>query len=56
MTEEFEDDEEISCESISQENEMKLHALIELLISKKIITQEELDKRLDDLYPNDDPS
>lgn len=46
MEEEF--DEEAELEELVEENDVYLHALIDLLISKGIITKEEYEKKLDE--------
>ena len=42
-------DEEIKIEEIVDENDLLLNALIELLIAKKIISEEELQKKMEEL-------
>ena len=44
------EDEEMSTEDIARAADDKIDALINLLIKKKIITDEEMGKALDELY------
>ena len=45
--------EEFSTEEIVQINEDKVDALINLLIKKGVITEDELDAEMDDLYEDE---
>lgn len=42
-----EQEEEMTTEEIVEANEEILHTLIDLLVEKKIITEDELDKKLE---------
>ncbi len=48
------EEEDMSFEDIAEENSMHLEALMELLKQKGIITQEEIDKKIDELYPDEE--
>ena len=49
-----EDEPEMSPEDIAQQADDKVDALINLLIKKGMISEEELDKEIDDLYENEE--
>ena len=49
-----ESDEDISFEEVAETNDMYIDVLIELLKAKGIITQEEFDKKLDEMYPDEE--
>jgi len=42
-------EEEMSVEDIAENNEAVLNALINLLVEKNIITEEELDKKIEEM-------
>jgi len=53
VTEEPEED--LPVEEIAEEADTKIDALIELLIQKGIITQEEFDKKYDEFFEEEAP-
>ena len=50
---EHEEDADIPVEEIAEEADTKIDALIELLIEKGFITEEEFDKKHDDFFEDD---
>ncbi|MBD3313847.1 hypothetical protein GF345_05380 [Candidatus Woesearchaeota archaeon] len=48
-----EDDEELSVEEQAEEADNKVDALVELLVKKGIITEDEFDKAYDDLFEDE---
>ena len=49
MEEEKHHEEELTIEDVVEENDIILDALIELLIEKKIITEQDLNKKIESL-------
>lgn len=47
------DEEELSMEDIAESNHVVLNALIDLLVEKKIISEEELDKKIEEFSEED---
>ncbi|MBD3164719.1 hypothetical protein GF323_05970 [Candidatus Woesearchaeota archaeon] len=54
MTEETTETGDIPFEDIAESNDMHLETLISLLRDKGVITQEEFDRKLDELYPEEE--
>ena len=50
-----EDEEELSVEERAEDADNKVDALIDLLIKKGVITEDEFDKAYDDLFEDENP-
>lgn len=48
------DDDDMDMEDLIENNDAVLHSLIDLLIQKGVISEEELTKKLDELADEDD--
>jgi hypothetical protein len=51
---EEENQEDMSYDEITEYNDMRFDTLLQLLIGRKIITQEEFDKKLDEMFPDEE--
>jgi hypothetical protein len=51
-----EPEEDLPVEEIAEEADIKIEALIELLIQKGVITEEEFQKKYDEFYEEEEPS
>ena len=47
-------EDDIPTEELVETNDMYLETLLEILKEKNIITQEEFDKKLNELYPDEE--
>ena len=51
---EMEEDETMSTEDMAEQADNKVDALVNLLVKKGLITEEEFEKAFDDLFEDDD--
>jgi len=54
MPDDMNEEDDMTMEDLVENNDAVLHTLIDLLISKGVISEEELTKKLDELSDDDD--
>ena len=48
------EEDELTTDELAEENGMELDAIKELLIQKGIMSQDEIDNKVEELYPDED--